>query len=80
VEIETHNQLRFPCRIEATRIIIRDRFGSPIAVFIELSNGHIRYFHINEEDFEQQLISMGLDRSLIVTRYKLKDLTPPEIR
>jgi len=76
LKIEAHKQLKEPQVLEASRVLVRDRFGNPIALVVE--DGE--YTHIFRKDgntvrvgdpeFEQILQLFGINRAIVVDSVK----------
>jgi len=78
VRVELHNELRSPQIIRATRVVIYDDFGNPIAVVGELGNRTLLAAKCTDSDFLTTLRDLGLDRAVIVPI--VTDLQSPQIQ
>ncbi|TMJ00877.1 MAG: hypothetical protein E6G97_18250 [Alphaproteobacteria bacterium] len=78
--LESHNRMESPVRINATRLVIKDNQGRPLAVFFQVSQEHVRFISAGEPDFERHLESLGLDRTVVLTNKDVASLVPPRIR
>lgn len=65
--VEAHNGLRQPVSFSATRVIVRDDMGNPIAVVMQDGQfTHVR--HAGEPDFNAWLQLCGINRTTVVTQ------------
>lgn len=44
----------------ASQVVIRDSFGQPVSVFIELENGNIAHYSAGDSNFRQILKNLGI--------------------
>lgn len=68
MQVELHNNLKNPLVLPATRLLVVDDFGNPVAFAVQLAPGHVRTGHVGEADFNEQLQMHGFDVSVIVSR------------
>lgn len=76
--IELHNHGRQTQRLSATRVLIRDEKGTPLAFVLEIEPGHYRLSHAGEPDFSRYLQEHGIDRTVVVDRLDLRKLPRPD--
>lgn len=72
MKVELHNSLKDPMVLQATRVLITDDYGVPLAFTVEVTPGHWRHFRVGDEDFEQQLENHGINRTVITQVQKPK--------
>jgi len=76
MRLEILDGLGNPVVIDATRVVVRDEFGNPVAFAVTVqkdSSGreHLRLGHAAEANFQTQLHNCGLDRTkLKVTKIR----------
>jgi len=69
MRIELHNRLGQPQVIEATRVVVYDKFDNPVALSLEISDGVILSEHAgNSRNFNEILRNLGVSRTVIVQR------------
>jgi len=69
MRVVLHNKLQKPQKIEATRIVVEDDYGNPIAVLIQIEPNHIMAELADDEDkFNRFLRSVGIDRTLVIDK------------
>lgn len=69
MRIEIHNKLGQPQVLEVTRVVIKDKFGNPIAIALEPDDGVIIADIAskgNEIQFNQLLRSLGIQKTVLV--------------
>ena len=77
MQIETHNQLGKPLRVECTRLVIRDVNNTPVAVAMQQTPDHIFIMHAGEKGFATALRNMGIHDTVIVDRIGNEELPSP---
>lgn len=70
--VELHNHLQKPLSIPITRLLLMTDDGTPIAFALEYSPGHYRVFHAGDKDFVEQLRIHKFDKTVVVTKEKIK--------
>ena len=66
--IEAHQGLTLPTQLSASRVLIRDAFGQPIAILIEQSPTDILVSTAkNGAEFTKLLSQLGVKQTAIVT-------------
>jgi hypothetical protein len=65
--IEIHDHLGNPLKIDATRVLILDDHGNPVALAVQVQPGHCRILRAGpapagDADFSQQLRIHGISR------------------
>jgi len=70
--VEHHNKFEEPVREEASRVVIYDDNGTPVAFAIQLKPGHIRFCSISDSDFNEQLSMHGLAQTGLLSRADIK--------
>lgn len=65
MKIETHNKLREAKKFSATRVLIKDDFGNPLALVVQNSPEHVTFLTRNQEGFAEALRYFGLDCTVI---------------
>lgn len=78
--LEAHDRMESPVKLSATRLVIKDDYGQPLAVFFQVGEKHVRFISAGEPDFERHLESLGLDRTVVLTSKDVASLVPPRIR
>jgi hypothetical protein len=77
MKLEIHNGLGEPLVVEATRVLVRDDMGNPVAFAITYQkdrvNGreHIRASHALDKDFLAQLKMCGIADTVVIDRMDL---------
>lgn len=72
--IELHDALRNPMQLSATRILIRDNFGQPIAVYMEMGPNNILHATAkNKTQFEKLIRELGVHQTAVVTVAEERD-------
>jgi hypothetical protein len=79
VIVEIHNKLGEPLRVPATRLVVYDDMGNPVAFVLQMGPHHVRVCDAMDPDFEMQLEAHGLRRAVLVTRRELRDLRAPRL-
>ncbi len=65
--LDLHNDLRSPQRYRASRLVVRDHHGNPIAVFLQLSNDNVYAVTIKDgEHFREALRHLGIEQTTFV--------------
>lgn len=75
MKLHVHNDLRQPQQIEATRVLITDRFDNPIVVVVEVGSGFTIAEVAGSPKFDTVLKSLGIDKTVIVQDMQ-PDLSP----
>lgn len=70
--LEVHNHLQKPLAFKATRLLVSFDDGTPAALVVEYGPGHIRCHRAGDRDFQEQLKMSGIDRTVVVDRFKAK--------
>lgn len=81
--VEGHDRFRGAFRLPATRLVVRDDYGHPVAVLYQpdpANAHHVRVLHAGEPGFARQLEELGLGRTVVVTARDLGELRPPRVR
>jgi ribosomal protein L16/L10AE len=77
MKVITHDKMRQPQKIKATRVVIEDDFGNPIGVFIQVEPNHIiAEIADNEERFNALLRQLGINKTLVIDTIKSR---PPQV-
>ena len=77
MRLEIHNGLSQPLVVEATRVLVLDDMGNPVAFALtyhkdpQSGREHIRVCDALDRDFEQQLQMNGVKRTVVVDRLDL---------
>lgn len=66
MRVETQRNLSDVRIIEASRVLVADRFGNPLMVAVETSPDIIYVKHVREKGFKEMLQILGIDRTVIV--------------
>lgn len=72
--VEAHADLTNPVRFPASRVLILDENGTPLAFAVTMRPGHHRVFRVGDPDFNEQLQTHGISRSVVVTKLDPKTL------
>jgi hypothetical protein len=67
--VEVYDRMGNPHRIQATRVVIRNRHDDPMCVCLEQNEDHHFIKHCGEEGFEHALRAMGVNSTLVVDRH-----------
>ena len=70
--LSVHSHLTRPLEFKATRLLVTFDDGTPAALVIEYGPGHIRCHRAGDRDFQEQLKMAGIDRTVIVDKFKAK--------
>lgn len=66
--VELHDHLTQPNRLTATRVLIRDQYGQPIAIFLQVSDKDVIVETAkNKVSFERMLKQWGVSQTAIIT-------------
>lgn len=71
MRVETHNALGEQQVVEATRVLVRDAYGNPVAVVLEVSGPPQCVFvtrSIADADFKQWLKLFGVSDTVVLER------------
>lgn len=60
MRVDTHNALRDPHRIEATQVVVRDRYGEPVVVILEPGPGRIVVLQTGDPGFADACRVLGV--------------------
>jgi hypothetical protein len=77
VQLELHDRLGQPIRLDCTRVVLRDDLGNPVMVALKVAQGVIYCSKAGDKDFLSILKEFGISDTLIVTDAQL--VKPPEI-
>lgn len=77
MKLEVHDRLRNPEVREATRVLVRDDHGNPVAVFIQVAPNHVFASFRGRPDFEAALRNLGVLDTVVTTVVNAKTL--PEL-
>lgn len=72
MRVETHNKLRDPQIIYASRVVVYDALDNPVSVTVEVENGVIITSHAGDPDFNRILRELGIDKTVIVQEIQQK--------
>ncbi len=61
MEIAYHNNLRKAERVTASRVVVYDNYGNPLAVVMELDNGQYLAVTASHKRFNEVLKQMGIN-------------------
>ncbi len=68
LRVETHKNLSEPRNFEATRVLVRDKHGNPIALVVD--DGFVHVSKLGDSDFEQMLEMHGINRTIVVEDFE----------
>lgn len=66
MKLKIHKNLREAIEVDATRVLVEDDLGNPIAVALEYGPGAIFAVTADHPDFNQILRSMGVNKVVVV--------------
>lgn len=66
MRLHIHKNLREVVEIEATRVVVEDDFGNPIALALEFGPNQIIAVTAEDPKFNQLLSSLGIDKVVVV--------------
>jgi hypothetical protein len=66
MKLKIHRNLREAVVIEATRVVVEDGFGNPVAVALEFAPNQILAATPDSPEFNAILREMGIDKTVIV--------------
>lgn len=78
MRVETHNALMNPTDVTATRLVVRDSFGQPLLLAIEVGPEAVLIWKRNEPGFERALRQYGVSFTSVDTT--VVDVKPGDIR
>ena len=79
MKIEIHDNLRNPQTIEATRVVVFDKFDNPVALAVEVSDGIILTETAdNPVAFNNMLRGLGISQTIMLHTAQQQSL--PQIR
>lgn len=65
--VETHDHLRRPTRIKASRVVVYDDFDNPIGLFLQTEPHHvIAEIADNAVKFNNTLRQLGIDKTVVI--------------
>ena len=76
MRIETHDRLGSPESRPATRLVVYDDFGNPVAVFIQVDARNIFLRTRDHPEFAAALYNLGVRDTTVVTTVKARELPP----
>ncbi len=79
MKIELHDHLGSPAKFEGTRVVIRDTFGNPVAIFIQVAPNNIFFRYKGAPGFEQALANLGINDTSVVEVRKVGALPQIEV-
>ena len=65
--IEIHENLNRPQRIPCSRLVVYDNFNNPVMVAVETAPNIITTGQCNEPQFNDLLLALGINNSIIVS-------------
>lgn len=74
---ETHNSFRDPRRIECTRVVVRDNFGNPLAIVVEVDSRTFEVYKYTEPEFNRVLRNLGIEGVVVVDQIDPTGLEQP---
>lgn len=57
-----------PMRTEATRVLVKDQYGNPLAVVVVYGDNQILVAHQNDDDFDILLSTFGVESAVVLKR------------
>lgn len=66
MHIEAHDHLGRPVKIPVTRVVVFDDKGNPVMFAMQQQPGHITLGRVEDEDFNDNLHMLGIDKTVIV--------------
>lgn len=75
MRVETHNRLGTPRTINATRVVVYDDHGNPLALAVQLDNGMYHVCHLKDPEFRTLLDMLG-----VASTVRVKDVALPARR
>ena len=74
MQVELHDRLGSPLKVTATRLLIRDDYGNPIAICMEIGPNNILTATAKDHaKFDALLRSLGIKQTAVVTVMDEKD-------
>ena len=64
--LEFHDRMRSPQKANASRLVIRLRDGTPVAIVYEISAHQVRHVRAGDPEFEQELQNAGVLQTVVV--------------
>lgn len=74
MKLEIHNHLGRPQVIEATRVVVLDKYDNPVSVSLEVSDGLIVTTHIEDPGFHNLIRDLGITKTVVVVQPRMKPL------
>lgn len=78
--VEIHDHLGKPLRVNATRVVVYDDYGNPLSMTVVKNANWVQSAHAGDDNFEELLEELGIRRTVVVTEFDVKRLTPPRVR
>lgn len=75
-----HNNLQSPQQLEASRVVITDDFGNPLAAAIQIADNTIlveKAGDSTDTEFNSFLRQLGISQTVIVQNVDASDICPP---
>ena len=66
MKLQIHRSLRDVVTLEATRVVVEDNHGNPIALALEFAPGQILATTADSPDFNQVLAGLGIRKTVLV--------------
>lgn len=77
MQIETHDRMRDPRRVESTQAVVRDRFGEPVVILLEPTPGVVTVLVKGDRHFDEACRQLGVRTAADVVAARFP--TPPTI-
>jgi len=65
MQLEFFDKLTAPERRQANRVVIRDHYGNPVAVFIQVTPQQLFYVDRESKDFASALKNLGISDTVL---------------
>ena len=72
MRLESHYRLGQPVSIPSTRVVVYDDMENPIALVVKLDDGQYFAAHVDDDDFQDALVSLGINRTVVVRQVRPK--------
>ena len=66
MKLKIHRSLRDVVVIEATRVVVEDDLGNPVALALEYAPNQIFTATLDDPEFNRVLAELGIDKTLLV--------------
>ena len=78
MQVELHDQFKQTTSMPASRVVVYDDYGNPIAAVIQIDDGQYVATTVSQKQFQNILKAMGITKTLVVEHIDPQRLKPLE--